>query len=102
MLTVAKLLEATKGLDADAPVIVGIINGPRFNALDAFEEADADGMHLYIHCDEDPRDYKVSFAKINAELGFEITMTVPDGIREIAGALAASSLGDPFDPSSRN
>ncbi|HMN39482.1 MAG TPA: hypothetical protein PKE29_01460 [Phycisphaerales bacterium] len=58
MLTVAKLIEATKGLDADARVIVGIINGPRFDALDAFEEAAAAGLHLYILCAEDPRDWE--------------------------------------------
>ena len=39
--------------------------------------------------EEDPRDYKVSFDKIRATLGFETLMTVPDGIGEIAGALDA-------------
>ena len=67
MLTVAKLIEATKGLDADAPVIVGIINGPRFNALDAFEEAAGESLHLYILCDEDPRDWEGPPPTINED-----------------------------------
>ena len=37
----------------------------------------------YIHRDEDPRDYRVSFAKIENQLGFKITRTVEDGIREV-------------------
>jgi len=37
----------------------------------------------YTTKSEDPRDYRVSFAKINKELGFTISKKVPDGIREI-------------------
>ena len=37
----------------------------------------------YIKKDEDPRDYRVSFDKIKKELGFDITMRVSDGIRQI-------------------
>ena len=77
-------------------------NYRKLDLVDAIRKQIPVGNVKYVRRDEDPRDYKVSFAKINAELDFETTMTVPDGIREIAGALAASSLGDPFDPSSRN
>ena len=41
----------------------------------------------YVHRDEDPRDYKVSFEKIRRELGFVPEMRVPDGIDEIVEAL---------------
>ena len=51
----------------------------------------------YVHRDEDPRDYKVSFDKIRAELGFEPQMTVPDGIGEIIAGLEEGRFGDPFD-----
>jgi nucleoside-diphosphate-sugar epimerase len=37
----------------------------------------------FVHKEEDPRDYKVSFDRIARELGFVNTMTVPEGIREI-------------------
>jgi nucleoside-diphosphate-sugar epimerase len=50
----------------------------------------------YVHRDEDPRDYKVNFDKINRELGFVPEMRVPDGIDEIVRALEAERFGDPF------
>jgi len=58
VLTVAKLLVALDGLDHDAPVIVGIINGPRYNAADAFPEAIQCGFAAYILCNEDPRPWE--------------------------------------------
>jgi nucleoside-diphosphate-sugar epimerase len=51
----------------------------------------------FVHRDEDPRDYKVSFEKIRDRLGFEPRMRVPDGIAEIAEALDREAFGDPFD-----
>jgi len=50
----------------------------------------------YVHRDEDPRDYKVSFEKIKRELGFEPRMRVPDGIDEIVSALEEERFGDAF------
>jgi nucleoside-diphosphate-sugar epimerase len=44
----------------------------------------------------DRRDYRVSFDKIRQVLGFQPRFTVEDGIREIAGALAAGTIRDPF------
>jgi nucleoside-diphosphate-sugar epimerase len=52
----------------------------------------------FVERHEDPRDYKVSFEKIRASLGFEPDRRVPDGIEEIVGALEAGRFGDPFDP----
>lgn len=37
----------------------------------------------YIHRSQDPRDYRVTFKKIQDVLGFHISKRVPDGIREI-------------------
>ena len=56
----------------------------------------------YVSRDEDPRDYKVSFEKIRAELGFEPLNRVPDGIAEIVGALEEQRFGDPYDGRYRN
>ncbi len=56
----------------------------------------------YVSRDEDPRDYKVSFEKIRAELGFEVQNRVPDGIDEIVGALEQQRFGDPYDGRYRN
>ena len=41
------------------------------------------GKIKYVAKDEDPRDYRVDFSKIKNELGFSISKTVPDGIKEI-------------------
>jgi nucleoside-diphosphate-sugar epimerase len=56
----------------------------------------------YVHRDEDPRDYKVSFERIRSELGFVPEMRVPDGIDEVIGALEEERFGDPFDGRFRN
>ncbi|HWX87560.1 MAG TPA: SDR family oxidoreductase [Solirubrobacteraceae bacterium] len=60
------------------------------------------GRVAYVPRAEDPRDYKVSFEKIRAELAFEALMTVPDGIAEVLGALDAGKFEDPFDERYRN
>jgi len=60
------------------------------------------GNVSYVHRDEDPRDYKVSFEKIRERLGYVPDMTVPDGVREIVKGLDAEAFGDPFSPSHTN
>jgi nucleoside-diphosphate-sugar epimerase len=80
-------------------------SGENYRKLDLVEEIGKQidrGNVSYVHRDEDPRDYKVSFDKIRAELGFETLMTVPDGIAEIIAALDNSAFGDPFDARYRN
>lgn len=49
----------------------------------------------YVNKKEDPRDYKVDFSKIKNILGFEITKTVSDGIREIHSILKDGLLLNP-------
>jgi nucleoside-diphosphate-sugar epimerase len=80
-------------------------SGENYRKLDLVEEIRKQtdrGSVSYVHRDEDPRDYKVSFDRIRAELGFETLMTVPDGIAEIISALDAGAFGDPFDSRYRN
>ncbi len=48
----------------------------------------------FVHKNEDPRDYRVSFAKINRDLGFATTRTVTDGIKEVAGMIDAGVITD--------
>ena len=50
----------------------------------------------FVHRDEDPRDYKVSFEKVRRELGFEPRNRVPDGVRELVAALERGDFGDAF------
>jgi nucleoside-diphosphate-sugar epimerase len=80
-------------------------SGENYRKLDIVEEIQKrldTGKVSYVRKDEDPRDYKVSFDKVREVLGFETTMTVPDGIQEVADALSAGSFEDPFDRSYRN
>jgi nucleoside-diphosphate-sugar epimerase len=56
----------------------------------------------YVHRDEDPRDYRVSFERIAGELGFVPLMRVPDGIGEVVEGLEAQRFGDPFSPAHSN
>jgi nucleoside-diphosphate-sugar epimerase len=51
----------------------------------------------FVHRDEDPRDYRVSFARIKTELGFDPLMRVPDGVDEVIRALEEQRFGDPYD-----
>jgi nucleoside-diphosphate-sugar epimerase len=97
-------------LEAPAEKVAGTVfnagrSGENYRKLDLVEEIGKQidrGKVSYVHRDEDPRDYKVSFDKIRAELGFETLMTVPDGIGEIIAALDAGTFGDPFDGRYRN
>jgi nucleoside-diphosphate-sugar epimerase len=80
-------------------------SGENYRKLDIVEEIRKQtdrGNVSYVKKDEDPRDYKVSFDKIKAELGFETLMTVPDGIAEILAGLDEGKFGDPFDPRYKN
>jgi nucleoside-diphosphate-sugar epimerase len=80
-------------------------SGENYRKLDIVEEIRKltdHGEVTYVHRDEDPRDYKVSFDKIRAVLGFETEMTVPDGIAEVINALEETRFGDPFDGHYRN
>ena len=80
-------------------------SGENYRKLDLIErirEQTNRGEVSYVHRDEDPRDYKVSFAKIRQRLGYEVSMTVPKGIEEVLEALDAGRFPDSFDARYRN
>jgi nucleoside-diphosphate-sugar epimerase len=97
-------------LQAPAEKVAGKVfnagrSGENYRKLDLVEEISKQidrGTVSYVSRQEDPRDYKVSFDKIRAELGFETLMTVPDGIAEVIASLDAGAFGDPFDGRYRN
>jgi len=56
----------------------------------------------FVKRTEDPRDYRVSFARIHKTLGFEVSRTLDDGIREVARLVRDGVVGDASHPSYRN
>ena len=56
----------------------------------------------YVELNEDPRDYRVNFDKIKNELGYTITKTVPDGVKEIYTLLKTGIVTDSFAQKFRN
>ncbi len=61
-----------------------------------------DAKIKYVQKDEDPRDYRVSFEKIKKQLGFKITMTVPEGIRQIKEVVEKGIISNPYDSKYKN
>jgi nucleoside-diphosphate-sugar epimerase len=56
----------------------------------------------FVKKNEDPRDYRVSFAKIKDQLGYEITRTVTDGVEEVAQLMRDKVIQDFDSPEYRN
>lgn len=61
-----------------------------------------EGDVKYVAKTEDPRDYRVDFTKIKEELGFSITKTVPDGIKEIKKIVETGIINDTYGQKFRN
>ena len=56
----------------------------------------------HVERNEDPRDYRVSFEKIKEELGFEITRTGEDGVKELVEAINQGVITDFDNPTYTN
>jgi nucleoside-diphosphate-sugar epimerase len=61
-----------------------------------------DAVIEFVFRAEDPRDYRVSFARITDELGFKITRTVAQGIAEIAHLVRENVVENVADRKYRN
>jgi len=61
-----------------------------------------DAVVEYVHRDEDPRDYRVSFARVADKLGFRTTLTVAQGIQEIARLVQEKVIRDFREAKYRN
>lgn len=97
-------------LDAPEDAVAGRVfnaghsdeNYRKLDLVELITERLGRGDVSFVHRDEDPRDYKVSFERIRSELSFEPERRVPDGIDELVGALEERQFGDPFEPGYRN
>lgn len=61
-----------------------------------------DAVVEYVRRDEDPRDYRVSFARVTDQLGFKTTRTVPQGIQEVARLVQERVIPDFREAKYRN
>jgi nucleoside-diphosphate-sugar epimerase len=61
-----------------------------------------DAVVEFVHKNEDPRDYRVSFTRITNQLGFKITRTVAQGIEEVAHLVRDNAIGNFGDGRYRN
>jgi nucleoside-diphosphate-sugar epimerase len=88
------VLEAPRDLVAGEVFNVGDTaeNYRKLDLVELIRQETDRGEVAFVHRTEDPRDYKVSFAKVADRLGYAITATVPDGIREVMAALERGQL----------
>jgi nucleoside-diphosphate-sugar epimerase len=56
----------------------------------------------FVHKDEDPRDYRVSFEKVQSRLGFAVQRKVSNGIDEVVALLNSGLVEDPYASIYRN
>lgn len=61
-----------------------------------------DSKVKYVQRNDDPRDYKVSFKKINDTLGFNISRTVPEEITQIIKVVKEGFFKNPDDNKFKN
>ncbi len=61
-----------------------------------------DALVELVHKTEDPRDYRVSFARITNQLGFNTNCTVAQGIAEVARLVQGNVVGNLGDGKYRN
>jgi nucleoside-diphosphate-sugar epimerase len=61
-----------------------------------------DAVVEFVFKAEDPRDYRVSFARITDQLGFNVSRSVADGIAEIAHLVRTNIIDNFADQKYRN
>jgi nucleoside-diphosphate-sugar epimerase len=103
-LAVALALEAPREAIAGKVYNVGD-QGSNYRKLDLvgfLKKRFPDATVEFVHKDEDPRDYRVSFDKIAAGLNFKAERSVEDGIDEVIALLSSGLLDDPYAATYRN
>src|SRR5256714_11062520 len=97
-------------LESPADVISGEVfsvgmtaeNYRKLDLVDLLRERIPTMQVEFVHREEDPRDYKVSFDKVRDRLGFKARRSVLDGIDEVLALLRSGMLDDPDAPVYRN
>ena len=99
-----------EALDAPTETVAGDVfnmgatteNYPKLDIVEMLKELVLTADIQFVRKDEDPRDYRVRFEKIERRLGFTPTRRVHDGIAEIASLLEAGVIRDRFASIYRN
>jgi nucleoside-diphosphate-sugar epimerase len=101
---VAHVLEAPREVVAGEVYNVGDTreNYRKLDIVSLLRERFPDGNVKFVHRDEDPRDYRVSFQKFAERFEFVAERSVADGIDEVVGLLSSGLVADPFAPNYRN
>jgi nucleoside-diphosphate-sugar epimerase len=101
---IVTVLEAPKEKVAGDVFNVGD-NAQNYRKLDLVEFLRArfpEAAFSFVHRDEDPRDYRVSFDKIRTVLGFQTELTVEQGIDEVIALVRSGLVEDPYAEIYRN
>ena len=65
--------------------------------IDEIRKAIPEARIRYVEQTDDPRNYRVNCDLIQRELGFKVTRTVPQGIREVMEVVRLGIVSDPDD-----
>ena len=101
---IVSILSAPAGAVAGEVYNVGSTreNFRKLDIVGLLRERFPKGEIEFVHRDEDPRDYRVSFDKFARRVGFDAKWSVADGIDELLALLRSGLLDDPYAPSYRN
>ena len=97
-------------LDAPAAEVSGEVynvgdtaeNYRKLDIVELLRERFPDADVEFVHRDEDPRDYRVSFDKFSQQRGFKAEHSVGQGIDEVIALVRSGLLDDPFAPAYKN
>jgi nucleoside-diphosphate-sugar epimerase len=77
-------------------------NYRKLDIVELLKERFPDATVKFVHRDEDPRDYRVSFEKVKQHLDFRAQWSVAAGIDEVSALLQSGLVSDPFATEYRN
>jgi nucleoside-diphosphate-sugar epimerase len=77
-------------------------NYRKLDIVELLRERFPDAAVRFVHRDEDPRDYRVSFEKVKEQIGFDAQWSVGAGIDEVSSLLESGLVSDPFAAMYRN
>ena len=101
---IAAVLEAPREIVGGEVYNVGNTseNYRKLDIVDLLRKRLPDATVKFVHRDEDPRDYRVSFEKFAGGVGFKSKRSVADGIDEVIALVRSGLIDDPYAPRFRN